>query len=121
MSSQKLDESVIAVIGLGNIGLPLAIEFGKKYATIGFDLDDERILSLNQDVDSRNYNSPFFSKPEKLSFSNDIDSLKLCNIYIIAVQTSSHADGKPNLYSLINASKSIAYLLKKDDLVIYEL
>ncbi len=120
MLEKELQDSTIAVIGLGNIGLPLAIELGKKYSTIGFDLDKQRILSLNQGIDSRNAHSPSFDIPEKLIFSNNISSLNFCNIYIIAVQTSTDADGKPNLNYLLAASQSVASLLKKNDLVIYE-
>lgn len=120
MIEKELEKSKIAVLGLGNIGLPLAIELGKKYTTIGFDLDEQRILSLNQGIDSRNAHSPSFVIPEKLCFSKDIASINASNIYIIAVSTGTHADGKPNLNALLAATQSIAPLLKKDDLIIYE-
>lgn len=113
-------ENTIAVIGLGNIGLPLAIELGKKYTTIGFDLDTQRIASLNQGINSRETDSPVFTIPQKLTFSDNKTAIKKCNIFIIAVQTNVDSDGKPDINTLISASYMIGGLLKKEDLVIYE-
>lgn len=120
MIEKELVNSKIAVIGLGNIGLPLAIELGKKYITVGFDLDSQRILSLKQGIDSRNAHLPTFTISEKLNFSTDISSLADCHIYIVAVPTSTYADGKPNLQALLAATQTISSLLKRNDLVIYE-
>ncbi|WP_435354430.1 nucleotide sugar dehydrogenase [Emticicia sp. SJ17W-69] len=120
MIEKELDNSKIAVMGLGNIGLPLAIELGKKYTTVGFDLESQRILSLKQGIDSRNAHSPTFTISEKLIFSTEISSLHDCNIYIVAVPTSTYNDGKPNLQALLAVTQTISSLLKKNDLVIYE-
>ena len=99
----------IAIIGLGNIGLPLAIALGEKYRTIGFDIDTSKIKRLASETSSAN-----------LSFTNTIHTLSNCHIFIIAVSTSVDQDGNPDLYHLLKATQSIAPLLKKDDLVIYE-
>lgn len=99
----------IAVIGLGNIGLPLAIALGEKYSTIGFDIDASKIARLASEKLSAN-----------LSFTHTTNTLSNCNIFIIAVSTSLDHDGNPDLRHLLTATQSIAFLLKKDDLVIYE-
>ena len=99
----------IAIIGLGNIGLPLAIALGEKYRTIGFDIDTSKIKRLASETSSAN-----------LSFTNTIHTLSNCYIFIIAVSTSVDKDGNPDLHHLLKATQSIAPLLKKDDLVIYE-
>ncbi len=99
----------IAIFGLGNIGLPLAIALGEKYPTIGFDIDATKIERLESEVSLAN-----------LSFTNNKNLLSNCNIFIIAVSTLVDKDGNPDLYHLLTATQSIALLLKKDDLVIYE-
>lgn len=99
----------IAIIGLGNIGLPLAIALGEKYKTTGFDIDTSKIERLISETSSAN-----------LSFTNNINTLSNCNIFIIAVSTSVDKDGNPDLHHLLIATQSIAHLLKKDGLVIYE-
>lgn len=99
----------IAIIGLGNIGLPLAIALGEKYRTIGFDIDTSKIKRLASETTSAN-----------LSFTNTIHTLSNCYIFIITVSTSVDQEGNPDLHHLLTATQSIAPLLKKDDLVIYE-
>lgn len=113
-------ENKIAVIGLGNIGLPLAIEFGRKYQTFGFDLDKERITTLSQGIDNRNVNNKPIEVPKNLTFSSEIEGLKACNIFILAVQTTTNNDDTPNISVLINASQMVASCLKLGDLVVYE-
>ena len=99
----------IAIFGLGNIGLPLAIALGEKYPTIGFDIDATKIERLESEISIA-----------ILSFTNNKNLLSNCNIFIIAVSTSVDKDGNPDLHHLLTATQSIAFLLKKDDLVIYE-
>jgi UDP-N-acetyl-D-galactosamine dehydrogenase len=99
----------IAIIGLGNIGLPLAISLGEKYQTIGYDIDASKIERLASETSSVN-----------LSFTNTIHTISNCHIFIIAVSTSVDKDGNPDLHHLLTATQSIAFLLKKGDLVIYE-
>jgi len=111
----------IAVIGLGYVGLPLALEFGKKYETIGFDVNRGRVqdLILGQD---RNLeaSSEEIRSSKMLHFSADIDALRECNIYIVTVPTPIDQDKFPDLTPLRNASKMIGELLSKGDIVIYE-
>jgi UDP-N-acetyl-D-glucosamine/UDP-N-acetyl-D-galactosamine dehydrogenase len=89
--------------------LPLAIALGEKYRTIGFDIDTSKIKRLASETSSAN-----------LSFTNTIHTLSNCYIFIIAVSTSVDQEGNPDLHHLLTATQSIAPLLKKDDLVIYE-
>ena len=111
----------IGVIGLGYVGLPLALEFGKKYETIGFDVNRGRVqdLILGQD---RNLeaSSEEISRSKMLHFSADIDALRECNIYIVTVPTPIDQDKLPDLTPLRNASIMIGGLLSKGDIVIYE-
>ena len=111
----------IAMIGLGYVGLPLAVEFGKKYPTIGFDINNTRIDELKQGVDNTlEVESEELVSAEKLSFTNQIKEIEDCNIYIITVPTPIDKHKRPDLSPLISASKAISPLLKKDDIVIYE-
>lgn len=117
----------IAVIGLGYVGLPLAIEFAKKYKVLGFDINQERVLELNngedrtQEADINDLNYVMQHEQEwGLSFSANIDDLKKCNIYIVTVPTPIDQFKAPDLTPLLNASKMLGKVLKKADIVIYE-
>lgn len=111
----------IAIIGQGYVGLPLAIEFGKKYETIGFDINSKRIDELLDGEDkTKEASKEQIQSSFKLSFSSNIESIKHCNVYIITVPTPIDAFKNPNLKPLENASKMIGELLKKGDIVIYE-
>ena len=117
----NLDKVKIAVIGQGYVGLPLAIEFGKKYSTIGFDINQARIDELTKGVDHTNEASPEQLKSsEKLIFSADIDDINECNIYIVTVPTPIDEFKTPDLNPLRGASKMLGGILKKGDIVIYE-
>lgn len=105
----KVHNLHISVIGLGNIGLPLASALGEKYKTIGFDIDAIKIERLSSEICLTN-----------LSFTNNISILSDCNVFIIAVSTSVNEFGSPALNHILSATQSVAFLLKKDDLVIYE-
>ena len=115
----SLKSTKIAIIGLGYVGLPLALEFGKKYPTIGFDINPKRIQSLQNSSDT-NEQIHDFKAASFLTFSHDADSLKDANTYIIAVPTPVDAYKKPDISLLLDATKLIATYLKKGDLVIYE-
>ena len=112
---------VIAIIGLGYVGLPLALAFSKQYSVIGYDLDTKRVEALNNGVDSTMQASEADLKANKqLFFTADLAAIAVATIYIVTVPTPVHADKTPDLGPLLNATKTIAGVLKKGDIVIYE-
>jgi len=111
----------IAIIGLGYVGLPLAIEFGKVYKTIGFDIKEDRIKELLAGKDSTlEVTSEELKESKMLTFTKDLSDIQSCNIYIITVPTPIDKFKKPDLFPLESASETVGNLLKKDDIVIYE-
>jgi len=111
----------IAVIGLGYVGLPLAIEFGKKRNVVGFDINEKRIESLKQGKDSTLECSETEIKDAKyVSFTSTLDNLKECNCFIVTVPTPIDDKNIPDLKPLEKATEMIGAILKKEDLVIYE-
>ena len=111
----------IAIIGQGYVGLPLAIEFGKKYETIGFDINETRIKELRTFVDkTKEASSEMIKQSKKLFFSYSLNEIKSCNIYIITVPTPIDNYKTPDLNPIKSASLMIGSILKKDDIVIYE-
>jgi UDP-N-acetyl-D-galactosamine dehydrogenase len=112
---------VIAIIGLGYVGLPLALAFSKQYSVIGYDLDTKRVEALNNGVDSTMQASEEDLKANnQLLFTADLAAIAAATIYIVTVPTPVHADKTPDLDPLLNATKTIAGVLKKGDIVIYE-
>jgi len=121
MSISFNTNSNIAIIGLGYVGLPLAVEFGKKYSVIGFDINTNRIDALNIGEDETlQSNAEEIKKASGLRFSTDLNAIKNCTIFIVTVPTPVDENKTPNLQPLLNASKMIGSILKKGDLVIYE-
>ncbi len=121
MSISFNNNSNIAIIGLGYVGLPLAVEFGKKYSVIGFDINTNRIDALNIGEDETlQSNAEEIKEASGLRFSTDLNAIKNCTIYIVTVPTPVDENKTPNLQPLFNASKMIGSILKKGDLVIYE-
>ncbi len=121
MSISFNTNSNIAIIGLGYVGLPLAVEFGKKYSVIGFDINTNRIDALNIGEDETlQSNAEEIKEASGLRFSTDLNAIKNCTIYIVTVPTPVDENKTPNLQPLFNASKMIGSILKKGDLVIYE-
>lgn len=111
----------IAIIGLGYVGLPLAIEFGKKRHVIGFDIDYKRVDSLKNGIDlTFEVSSENLKNTKNISFTTKLSELKECCIFIVTVPTPVHHDKGPNLSPLIKASEMIGSVLKPGDLVIYE-
>ncbi len=111
----------IAIIGLGYVGLPLAIEFGKYFETIGFDILESRIQELLAGHDSTlEVETHELQEAKKLMYTKDTKDIQNCNIFIITVPTPIDADNKPYLSPLIKASISVGKALKKDDIIIYE-
>jgi UDP-N-acetyl-D-galactosamine dehydrogenase len=117
----KLDHSTIAIIGLGYVGLPLAVEFGKKRVVIGFDINIKRILELESGQDQTLEVLPDELKHAKhLKYTADIDQLKLAQVFIVTVPTPIDAANRPDLTPLVSASETVGKALKKGDVVIYE-
>jgi len=117
-------EYTICIVGLGYVGLPLAVEFAQKYPTIGFDVNPQRIDELVNGHDKTleiadDYLSDVI-RNHRLSFASDIQQARDCNIYIVTVPTPIDKNKRPDLTPLIKASESIASVLKPDDIVIYE-
>lgn len=111
----------IAVIGLGYVGLPLAVEFGKMFDTVGFDINQPRIGELKKGKDSTLEVEPeLLAQANKLSFTSDIQDAAECTIFIITVPTPIDDYNTPDLNPLRAASKTVGSILKKDDVVIYE-
>ena len=111
----------IAIIGLGYVGLPLAVEFGKKYPTTGFDINGPRIAALISGHDSTlEVDEAELKQATQLSYTTDIEQLKSCNIYIVTVPTPIDNDKRPDLTPLEKASETVGKVLSKGDIVIYE-
>ena len=111
----------IALIGLGYVGLPLAVEFGKKFETLGFDINEPRVQELKQGKDSTLEVEPEeLKQATKLSFTTNPDEIQDCNIYIVTVPTPIDKHKRPDLTPLIKSSESIGKLLDEGDIVIYE-
>ena len=118
----NLSKAKIGIVGLGYVGLPLAFEFSKKFPTIGFDTDNTRIQELKNGIDTtlEINNFELLSPDSNLVFTNDINDIQECNIYIITVLTPIDAANKPDLTPLMQASKNVGKVLNQNDLVIYE-
>ncbi|RFS23944.1 nucleotide sugar dehydrogenase [Chitinophaga silvatica] len=111
----------IAIIGLGYVGLPLAVEFGKKYNTVGFDINKTRISELESGIDRTLEVSPEeLKKSTMLTYADNIDKIKDCNIFIVTVPTPVDKHNRPDLTPLYKASETVGKALKKNDIVIYE-
>ena len=111
----------LAVIGLGYVGLPLAVEFGKKREIIGFDININRINDLKQGTDATlEISSAELDEAVNLKFSANIEEIKDCNCYIVTVPTPIDEQNKPDLTPLIRASEMIGKVLNPGDIVIYE-
>ena len=111
----------IAVIGLGYVGLPLAVEFGKRYLTTGFDVNRSRIAALISGRDSTlEVDTAALESAAYLSYTTDVVKLKTCNIYIVTVPTPIDIHKRPDLSPLEKASETVGKVLSKGDIVIYE-
>ena len=117
----QLHDMRIAVVGLGYVGLPLAVEFGSKRAVVGFDTNKDRIRELISGKDKNlEFSKEILQNSKKLNFTNNKDSLKTANCFIITVPTPINRFKKPNLDPLLKATKMIGKIIKKQDLIIYE-
>ncbi len=114
----------VAIIGLGYVGLPLAVEFGKKYSTVGFDISSSRVEDLNKGIDKTleiEQESLLSTLSNGLfTISSKKEDLKDCNFFIITVPTPTDKNNRPVLTPLIKASETVGSVLKKGDIVVYE-
>ncbi|OCR08539.1 Vi polysaccharide biosynthesis UDP-N-acetylglucosamine C-6 dehydrogenase TviB [Helicobacter pullorum] len=111
----------LAVIGLGYVGLPLAVEFGKKYNVIGFDIFKQRIDELKKGYDrTLEVEKDELQSAKNLNFTTNLEDLRAAQIYIVTVPTPIDQYNKPDLTPLLKASSSVGKVLKKGDIVIYE-
>jgi len=125
-----MKKSKIGIIGLGYVGLPLAIEFSKKHSVFGFDIDEIRVSELSKIIDKTNeanledlrvaLEGTSTHENTGLFFSSDISDLKECNIYIVTVPTPINKFKSPDLKPLLMASEMLGGIIKKGDIVIYE-
>lgn len=117
----KLQDSRIAIIGLGYVGLPLLVEFAKKYPTLGFDIQKKRIEELRRHHDhTLEVSEEELRSAAQARFSNDPEDLRDCNVYIFTVPTPIDRQKRPDLFPLQNASRTVGPYLSQGDVVIYE-
>ena len=118
---QKLEDIKLAIIGLGYVGLPLAVEFGKKRPVIGFDINQSRINALREGHDSTlEVDDEEMKEAAQLSYTATPADLEAANVYIVTVPTPIDEHKRPDLTPLCKASETIGKTLKKGDIVIYE-
>lgn len=117
----SFEAAKLAVIGLGYVGLPLAVEFGKQRSVVGFDINHERIAALQAGQDSTlEVSSEEMAQARHLSYSSELAGIVDCNIYIVTVPTPIDAHKRPDLTPLLKASQTVGQVLKRGDVVIYE-
>lgn len=117
----EVENTKICVVGLGYVGLPLAVAFGSRFPTVGYDTNTERVKQLVNGVDSTlEVNVEEFAFATSLSYTSSVDDIRDCNVYIISVPTPIDEFKKPDLKPLFSASADVGSLLKSGDIVIYE-
>lgn len=117
----SLENVTIGIIGLGYVGLPLAVEFGKKFKTIGFDINSSRVNQLENGFDSTlECTNQELVEASQLTYSSKVDDLKSCNVYIVTVPTPIDEHNQPVLDPLVKASEMLGKVITTDDIVIYE-
>lgn len=117
----KLSEVKLGVIGLGYVGLPLAVEFGKRYETIGFDINAARVRELRAGHDhTMEVDDEELTCSIRLSYTDDLNHIASCNTYVVTVPTPVDKYNRPDLTPLIRASESLGKVIKNGDVVIYE-
>lgn len=118
---QSLENTKIAIIGLGYVGLPLAVEFGKHYDTIGFDINAARIEALRAGHDSTlEVDAAELASSTRMHFSDSMEDLRRCNVYIVTVPTPIDSAKRPDLTPLVKASETLGKVIKTGDIVVYE-
>src|SRR5690606_23667772 len=118
---QRIAQARIAIIGLGYVGLPLAVEFGKRYDTVGFDINAARIAELEEGRDTTLEVEPaLLAEATHLAFASGLDAIARCNVYIVTVPTPIDSARRPDLTPLVMASEGLGKVLAKGDTVVYE-
>lgn len=113
-------EKKLAVIGLGYVGLPIALAFAKKLSVIGFDINAERVAQMQQQQDpSKELDAQAFEGAD-IVFSHELEDLRQAHFYVVAVPTPIDSHRSPNLHPLLSASKTVGQVLKKGDYVVFE-
>ena len=121
MTHITTNQTKIGVIGLGYVGLPLAVEFGKNYPTIGFDINANRIAELKTGIDrTLETSKKDLDDSTHLTFSDVTEKLAQCNVYIVTVPTPINEHKQPDLSPLMKASALLGSVIKRDDIIIYE-
>jgi UDP-N-acetyl-D-galactosamine dehydrogenase len=123
-----MTQNKVAIIGLGYVGLPLAVEFGKKQHTVGFDINVNRVKELNEgfdrtlEISNEDLKNTLSQVSDSASFkcTTKLDDIKDCNFYIVTVPTPTDKNNRPDLTPLYKASETVGKVLKKGDIVIYE-
>lgn len=117
----NIENAKIAIIGLGYVGLPLAVEFGKKYSTIGFDINSGRLEQLRNGKDETlEVSDEELAQAANLTYSDNKEDLKSCNVYVVTVPTPINEHRQPDLTPLVKASETIGSVLNAGDIVVYE-
>lgn len=121
MHPVDVTEAKICVVGLGYVGLPLALEFSKLYPVIGFDISQQRVQQLMDGYDRTNeVSSQALNNAKTILYSSDVASMSSCNVFIVTVPTPIDSHKRPDLSFLLSASKLVGQVLKKGDTVIFE-
>lgn len=121
MYQELIDKKAkLAVIGLGYVGLPIALEFAKKISVIGFDINEKRVALMKQSIDPSNELSKEAFNNCDITFTNSLDVLREARFFIVAVPTPVDANNQPDLTPVIKASETMAKVIKKGDYVVYE-
>jgi UDP-N-acetyl-D-galactosamine dehydrogenase len=118
---RSLSEAKIAIIGLGYVGLPLAVEFGRHFDTMGLDINAQRVAELKEGIDrSLEVESAELASVKRLSYTTTPEDLADCNVYIVTVPTPIDEHKRPDLTPLAKASETVGRVLRQDDVVVYE-
>jgi UDP-N-acetyl-D-galactosamine dehydrogenase len=118
---RNLESTKLAIVGLGYVGLPLAVEFGKRYDTVGFDINTARIAELKAGRDNTlELDATELASANRLRFGSGLDDIRDCNVYIVTVPTPIDTAKRPDLTPLVKASETLGKVLKPGDIVVYE-
>ena len=113
---QALEDTKVAIVGLGYVGLPLAVEFGKRYATVGFDIRATRVPELRGGHDhTLEVDAAELGSARRLQFSAQLEGFRGCNVYSVTVPTPIVSAKRPDLTPLVKASESLGQVGKRDD------